>query len=119
VIVEAGIHYGKDAMLAVHENAGTLIFLGWIALFWLLMYKFILRRRPYAMDEAGAAKFEETLNCRSCGLEIDPENVPEKCPGCGQDFGEGLFCDRCGAEVDPRKVPKKCPECGNLFSPQT
>jgi archaeosortase C (PEF-CTERM variant) len=118
VIVEAGIHYGRDAMLAVHENAGTLIFLGWIAIFWFLMYSYVLRRRPQATDKAVDASSEETLNCMGCGAQIDPDNVPDICPGCGQKFGEGLFCDRCGEEVDPGKVPEKCPECSNPFSPR-
>ncbi|MEM4729335.1 MAG: exosortase/archaeosortase family protein [Thermoplasmata archaeon] len=43
VIVLAGVHWGREAMLSVHENAGTLIFLGWIGIFWYLMYRFVLR----------------------------------------------------------------------------
>jgi exosortase/archaeosortase family protein len=116
IIVEAGIHYGRDAMLAVHENAGTLIFLGWIAIFWLLMYKFVLRRQPDAAGEAGDANSGDTLNCEGCGQQIDPDNVPDKCPSCGQKFGEGLFCEGCGKEVDPEEIPEKCPDCGNPFA---
>jgi exosortase/archaeosortase family protein len=116
IIVEAGINYGRDAMLAVHENAGTLIFLGWIAIFWLLMYKFVLRRQPDAMEEAGAANSGDTLNCEGCGQQIDPDNVPDKCPSCGQKFGEGLFCEGCGKEVDPEAMPDRCPGCGNPFA---
>jgi len=117
VIVEAGINWGRDAMLAVHENAGTLIFLGWIAIFWFLMYRYVLRSRPDAVGESGTAKGEDTLNCERCGMEIDPDDVPEQCPGCGQKFGEGLFCGSCGREVDPGAIPEKCPGCGNLFGP--
>ena len=121
IIVEAGVYYGRDAMLAVHENAGTLIFLGWIAVFWFLMYRFVLRRRPKADEKAGAASpiGEDNLKCAKCGTEVDPENIPEKCPRCGQPFEDGLFCDQCGRELDPDDIPEKCPECGNLFAPGT
>lgn len=110
IIVLAGVHYGNAAMLAVHENAGTLIFLGWIALFWYLMYRFVLGPRAAA---GGAG--EEELSCAGCGLAVDPAAIPEKCPRCGQRFDPGLYCDRCGAEVDPGKIPDKCPDCGNSF----
>jgi len=114
IIIEAGIYYGRDAMLAVHENAGTLIFLGWIALFWFLMYRFVLKPGKAAPSAAS-----ETLNCEKCGKEIDPEDIPEKCPSCGQEFDTGLYCDRCGEQIDPEKVPDKCPSCGNDFTPET
>jgi archaeosortase C (PEF-CTERM variant) len=116
IIVEAGVYYGHDAMIAVHENAGTLIFLGWIAVFWYVMYRFVLRR-PGATGNAGTASAvgDEGLNCSSCGAAVDPANIPEKCPGCGQEFDPGIYCEKCGAEVDPANIPEKCPSCGNPF----
>ena len=116
IIVEAGVYYGHDAMMAVHENAGTLIFLGWIAVFWYLMYRFVLRR-PGATGNAGTASAvgDEGLNCSSCGAAVDPASIPEKCPGCGQEFDPGIYCEKCGAEVDPADIPEKCPSCGNPF----
>ena len=134
IIVEAGVYYGQAAMMAVHENAGTLIFLGWIAVFWYLMYRFVLRR-PAATGKAGSASVTgegeavesdrasaasedndpDGLNCSNCGAEVDPENVPEKCPECGQDFDPGIYCEKCGEGVDAENIPKKCPECGNPF----
>jgi len=139
IIVEAGVYWGHDAMMAVHENAGTLIFLGWIAVFWYLMYRFVLRR-PDAVDEAGAASAvggggargageatatgagesagagdDGALSCASCGARVDPQNIPEECPECGESFDPGVYCEKCGAEVDPQNIPTKCPSCGNPF----
>jgi archaeosortase C (PEF-CTERM variant) len=112
IIVFVGVWYGKDAMLATHENAGSIIFLGWIALFWFLMYRFVLKP---ARGKGGSFGFGEEQMCANCGLSIDPGDIPEKCPRCGQRFEEGLFCDSCGKEIDPKKVPRKCPRCGNKF----
>lgn len=73
-IVAAGVYYGPDTMYAVHENVGIFIFLGWIALFWFLVYRFGMKSKRM------------TLNCASCGFEIDPDNIPNKCPNCENEF---------------------------------
>jgi len=112
IIVLVGVQYGRDAMLATHENAGSIIFLGWIALFWFLMYRFVLK--PGRGKDEGVG-FGDELMCSKCGQRIDPDNIPERCPKCGQRFEEGLFCDSCGKEINPKKVPRKCPRCGNKF----
>ena len=138
IIVEAGVYWGHDAMMAVHENAGTLIFLGWIAIFWYVMYRFVLRR-PDAVEAAGAASAageggtggagegaaganesagagdDGALSCAGCGAQIDPQNIPKNCPDCGESFDPGIYCEKCGAEVDPGYIPKECPSCGNQF----
>jgi archaeosortase C (PEF-CTERM variant) len=137
IIVEAGVYWGQMAMMAVHENAGTLIFLGWIAVFWYLMYRFVLRR-PDTTEEAGEASGTvdgeaagagaasdggesgkgaggDDLKCAACGALVDPEAIPEKCPSCGQPFEPGVFCGKCGREMDPDDLPGKCPSCGNPF----
>jgi exosortase/archaeosortase family protein len=125
IIVLAGVNWGRDAMLATHENAGTLIFLGWIAIFWYLMYRFVLRRGPKPTYETIASRAEaETepevlpdapMECARCGQEIDPDDVPEKCPTCGQAFDTNLYCEKCGTVIDPSDIPDKCPKCGNMF----
>ena len=112
IIVLVGVQYGTSAMLATHENAGSIIFLGWIALFWYLMYRFVLKP---ARDKEKAAEDVDELRCANCAFGVDPKHIPDKCPRCGQVFEQGLFCEECGAEIDPEKVPEKCPECGNPF----
>lgn len=44
VIVVTGHLYGMGALQWMHANAGWLIFLGWISLFWWLMFKFLVKR---------------------------------------------------------------------------
>jgi archaeosortase C (PEF-CTERM variant) len=110
IIVLVGVQYGADAMMATHENAGSIIFLGWIALFWFLMYQFVLKpERMKAKDQ------DDELRCSKCGQRVNAKKVPKKCPKCGQVFEEGLFCDKCGKEIDPDNIPSKCPDCGNSF----
>jgi len=125
IIVLAGVYWGREAMLATHENAGTFIFLGWIALFWYLMYRFVLRSGPKPTYDTYASKAEADtepeglsdapIECARCGKEIDPDDVPEKCPACGQAFDTNLHCEKCGAVIDPSDIPEKCPKCGNKF----
>jgi archaeosortase C (PEF-CTERM variant) len=116
IIVQAGVYWGHSAMMAVHENAGTLIFLGWIAVFWYLMYRFVLRRPAAASDIVeGKEGSGDGLSCAGCGAPVDPGNIPEKCPACGQPFDPGTYCEKCGREVDPEDLPEKCPSCGNPF----
>lgn len=40
LILVVRYHYGRDAMLWTHHNAGIFIFMAWIALFWGLMFKY-------------------------------------------------------------------------------
>ena len=40
LIMVVRYHYGREAMLWTHHNAGIFIFMAWIALFWGLMFKY-------------------------------------------------------------------------------
>ena len=41
IIVIVGYYKGADAMLWTHDNVGYLIFMGWITLFWAIMFKYL------------------------------------------------------------------------------
>lgn len=41
IIVVVGHYYGDDAMMWTHANVGWVIFMGWIALFWAIMFKYL------------------------------------------------------------------------------
>jgi rubrerythrin len=112
IIVLVGVQYGTSAMLATHENAGSIIFLGWIALFWYLMYRFVLKP---SRDKEKAGDGVDELRCANCKFKVDPDHIPKKCPKCGQVFEQGIFCESCGTEIDVDNIPEKCPECGNPF----
>jgi archaeosortase C (PEF-CTERM variant) len=78
-----------------HANAGWLIFLLWIALFWWIVFRFGMRGKiPGAKGEQipleeipeGMVDLTREIYCESCGAEVDRENIPEECPECGQKF---------------------------------
>lgn len=71
--------------LWAHANAGWLIFLVWIALFWWLMFKFVMKGE---VSDEGFEKIDldEDIFCSQCSLQIDNEKIPDKCPECGQVF---------------------------------
>jgi exosortase/archaeosortase family protein len=79
-----------------HANAGWLIFLAWIALFWWIVFKYGMKGKLPGKGGEGKIPIEEIpegmvdlsreIYCSSCGLEIDSENIPDECPECGQKF---------------------------------
>jgi archaeosortase C (PEF-CTERM variant) len=100
VIVLAGYFANTSAeaeqsMMIAHSNAGWLIFLGWITLFWLLMYRFLFPRKK----RTEAVEKREFSSCPLCGEPLSP-TVP------------GFKCD-CGKMYHVSCIQKKgrCPAC--------
>ena len=90
-------------MLVAHSYAGWLIFLGWIALFWAILFKVapigetsLVRREIY-----GGRKHKAT-RCGICAVELSPL-VPAMQCACG------AFHHRTCLELTGR-----CPACGRI-----
>jgi archaeosortase C (PEF-CTERM variant) len=91
---------GLQAMLVAHSNAGWIIFLIWIGLFWFLMYRFLIRTEE-PVEEAKEEK--PTTRCAICG-EIMKVDIPGTRCECGQflhlecleDSGK---CPNCGSKI--------------------
>jgi len=104
VIVLAGYFaiVSKDAetsMMVAHSNAGWLIFLGWISLFWLLMYRFLFPRKK----ETEVAKAVEFSSCSLCGESLSPTILGFKCD-CGKIYHMSCIqangrCPACNRSV--------------------
>ncbi|MFQ5884462.1 MAG: archaeosortase/exosortase family protein [Thermoplasmata archaeon] len=98
-------------MLEAHSNAGWIIFLAWIGLFWFLMYRFLIRSK----EPAGEVSVEKPgVKCGICG-DIMKVDIPGIRCECGQFLHtecaiEAGKCPRCSAEfvtqqnVAPEKV---------------
>ena len=73
--------------LWTHANIGWLLFLGWIALFWFLMFRYVIRDKAQEIDDTfRLIDLSEDLACVSCGEAVDPEAIPESCSNCGREF---------------------------------
>ncbi len=102
VIVLAGFYGNSTAeaeqsMLIAHSNAGWLIFLGWICLFWLLMYRFLFPRK--AADET--TKGRTVSSCTICDESLSPTILATRCEcgaiyhaACLEESGECPACNK-------------------------
>lgn len=102
IIVMVGRYYGGDAMVWTHNNIGELIFMAWVTLFWLLMF-----RRFGILDRNAPPKKKENPKkgmCLGCGKSLSPTMPSRKC-ACGAishseclDSLDGI-CPSCGVKV--------------------
>ena len=86
-------------MLVAHSNVGWLIFLGWISLFWVLMYRFLFPRK----ERPATAKSKKMSRCTICGEPLSPTIAGTMCEcgrmyhaSCLQDEGQ---CPACHTPV--------------------
>jgi len=89
----------EQSMLVAHSNAGWLIFLGWITLFWLLMFRFLFPRKK--QTEASAKR--EIALCSLCREPLSPTIPGFRCD-CGKMYHESCIqqegrCPACDKQV--------------------
>jgi len=46
LIVLVGHYYGGDALTWAHANVGWMIFLGWVGLFWWVLFRYLVEPQP-------------------------------------------------------------------------
>jgi len=108
IIVLVGYYTDTSAtdlqnMLIAHSYAGWLIFLGWIALFWALLFRFL----PTESVTRSAEPPTETIGrlrsrCGICGGALTPLAAAIRC-ACGSVHHEACF-----------SRARRCPNCGRL-----
>ena len=101
VIVVIGYLYdapeeGMKALLVAHSQAGWIIFLLWIALFWFIVYKFFMKEEERAERTTRQPK---GARCIICGSFLSPAIAASRCE-CGSYYH--LDCIEPGS---------KCPSC--------
>ncbi len=105
-------HYTDDLRLQnalwVHANIGWVLFLGWIAIFWFLMFKYMIRDKAEAYEDAfRLLDLSKDLACSDCGAPVDPEAIPEQCRSCGRLFElSEVDEDEMGPEAAPVPLRK-------------
>lgn len=97
---------GVEDMLVAHSNAGWLIFLAWISLFWFLLFRFL---PPQPSSREGAPSLSEPPRrgayCGICGIVLTPAIPATQC-SCGR-----LYHVECLAGEG------RCPSCEVPWSP--
>lgn len=105
IIVLVGVHApGGDplqAMLQAHSNAGWMIFVLWITIFWLITYK-VLMKEKLAEPEIEDTTKRGTL-CEACDDVLSPSIPGVRC-SCGR-----FYHAHCLEELG------SCPTCGQIF----
>jgi len=89
-------------LLIAHSYAGWLIFLGWISLFWSLLFKFGWRgEEPKSGETPEPTARSRQPNCTICQKPLTPTLAAVRCK-CGSYLHSGCI-SRSG----------RCPECGS------
>ncbi len=102
IIVIVGHHYGIDTMVWTHNNIGELIFMAWIIIFWLIMFRYfrvldnkesvpIIREKPRGKCAICEELLSPSLPSKRCecgaishaGCILTNEHI---CPACGVEF---------------------------------
>lgn len=90
---------GLQNLIVAHSNAGWIIFLLWIGLFWFLLFRFLPRELP--AEDAAAPRPRRGVFCGICGVVLTPAIPATRCE-CGRFYheeclqGEGR-CPNCQA----------------------
>ncbi|MFQ6129101.1 MAG: hypothetical protein ACE5QW_09405 [Thermoplasmata archaeon] len=107
IIVLVGVYApGEDplqSMLQAHSNAGWMIFVLWITIFWLIMYKVLMKEKPAEIEEV---KKRGTL-CGMCDDVLSPSLPGVRC-SCGR-----FYHAHCLEETG------SCPVCKEAYREST
>ncbi len=103
IIVIVGHYYGLETMVWTHNNIGELIFMAWVILFWLFMFKYfgVLESK----ESAPKVKKEPKGKCAICGEILSPSMQSKRCE-CGAISHTVCIltnehrCPSCGVEFD-------------------
>ncbi|MCK5397291.1 MAG: archaeosortase/exosortase family protein [Thermoplasmata archaeon] len=105
IIVIVGHYNGMDAMLWTHNNIGELIFMAWVILFWVFMFRYfgvLESKEPVAEEPAK----KQRGKCAICEEPLS-RTIPSRRCECGAISHAGCIltnehrCPSCGVEFDP------------------
>ncbi|MBA3045648.1 MAG: archaeosortase/exosortase family protein [Candidatus Thermoplasmatota archaeon] len=105
LIIVVGYYEGAATMVWVHNNVGELIFMAWVTLFWLFMFRYFgILDKKTEKTESGRSRRGK---CAVCGEPLSPTIPSARCE-CGSVFHsgciltEGSRCPSCGVDVNIR-----------------
>lgn len=100
IIVIVGHYYGMDAMVWTHNNIGELIFMAWVILFWLFMFKYF----GVLDSKESKPRKEPKGKCAICGEILSPSIQSKRCE-----------CGAISHTVCILTNEHRCPSCGVEF----
>lgn len=89
---------GLQSLLVAHSNAGWIIFLLWIALFWVLLFRFLPMEKPAAASAAPGPRRRGAF-CGICAIVLTPAIPATRC-ACGKMY-----------HVECLDAEGRCPNC--------
>ena len=105
IIVVVGKYYGAEAMVWTHNNIGELIFMAWITMFWLFIFKcFGVLDKKENMNMGTKRIPPKKGTCGICGKPLSPATPSMKCE-----------CGKVSHTECVRIKDHKCPSCGRTF----
>ena len=114
IIVVVGKYYGGDTMEWVHNNIGELIFMAWVTLFWLFMFRYfgVLEAKDDKAKPAGTRPMRAGKGrCAVCKEPLSPSIPSTRCE-CGAIshsgciLTNGMRCPSCGIHLELGKKAK-------------
>lgn len=89
---------GLQSLLVAHSNAGWIIFLLWIALFWVLLFRFLPMEKPTPAPATESPRRRGAF-CGICGIVLTPAIPATRCV-CGKLY-----------HVECLDAEGRCPNC--------
>lgn len=100
IILMVGKTRGQSAMLWTHNNIGEVIFMVWVTIFWLFMFRYLDPQPENPQQDKKAEK----PDCQLCGEPLSPSIKSSQCKCGAISHSDCLatnknICPKCGAKV--------------------
>lgn len=105
IIVMVGRFYGAETMVWTHNNIGELIFMAWITMFWLFMFRYfgVLDKLDVGKEQT-KPETPKKGTCEICSERLSPSMPSIKCK-----------CGKVSHTECIRTKGSRCPSCGGAF----
>ncbi len=131
IIILVGKYYGWDAMEWTHNNIGEVIFMIWVSIFWLIMFKYlgIWKAEDEKQEKKDRSKIPVTDRSGKATGRADPGAVNStsavtppprrKCDLCDETLSHTIPAYRCNCgkiyHLECTSSIKNCPACHRMI----
>ncbi len=123
IIILVGKYYGWDAMEWTHNNIGEVIFMIWVSIFWLVMFKYMGIWKDENKNKTGRKKNSSTGKPQNSGAvstnsAVNPPPRRE-CDICGEALSHTIPAYRCDCgkiyHLECTATVKNCSACHRMI----